>query len=267
MEKKKCQVISVINFKGGVGKSTVTLNLGSELAGRGYKVLLVDFDAQGNLSKYSGVPGMKSTISDALFAMLDKKDVIHPIYNVKENLDIIGCNSLLAKWIIDLQREMFRETKLKAYIDLIKADCDYDFILIDNARDIGVDLQNTVIASDRYLVVSDAEQGGLDGVEFILNVISQIKENGYHDISSAGIVINRCKTNTNLHSGVLMVFNAEFGSKHHIYKSIIPDTVDIGTSNAFGLPVADYKKTCKAADAYRRFTDEFLSVIKEGSDG
>jgi len=264
MSNEKCQVISVINFKGGVGKSTVTLNLGSELANKGYKVLLMDFDAQGNLTGYSGITGMRQTITDALYAMLEKREVIHPIYMIRENLDIIGCNSRLAKWMIDLQKEIFKELKLKKYIDLIKRDCDYDYILIDNARDIGVDLQNTIFASDRYLVVSDPEKGGLDGVSFILDVIEQIKEDSDHDIRSAGILLNGFKGNTNLHSETKKVFEEVFGDEHHIYRNVIPASVDVGTSNGLGVTVAEYKKNCKAAEAFRSFAEEFMDVMKEG---
>ena len=261
MRNEKCQVISVINFKGGVGKSTVTLNLGSELAARGYRVLLIDFDAQGNLTRYSGALGVQETITDALYAMMEEREVAHPIYHIKENLDIIGCNSLLAKWMIDLQKEMFKELKLKKYIDLIKRDCDYDIIFIDNARDIGVDLQNTVFASDRFLVVSDAEQGGLDGVDFVLNVINQIRKNSDHEIASAGIVINRYKGNTKLQKEMYEVFDDLHGKEHHIYKVTIPERIDVGTSNTCGLPVAEYKKNCPAAEAFRGLAEEFVDVI------
>ena len=261
MDTKRCQVISVINFKGGVGKSTITLNLGSELASKGYKVLLIDFDAQGNLTKYSGVSGAKETITDALYSMMAGRDFGHPIYNVKENLDIICCSPSLAKWIIDVQIEMLREMKLKNYIDLIRRDYDYDFIFIDNARDIGVDLQNTIFAADKYLVVSDAEQGGLDGVNFILDVISQIYRTGIHDISSAGIILNRFERTTNLHSEMLSVFETVYGEKHHIYRNVIPKSIDIGTSSAGGVPVSSYKKGCKAAEAYRRFAEEFIEEV------
>lgn len=265
MSNEKCQVISVINFKGGVGKSTVTLNLGSELASRGYKVLLIDFDAQGNMTGYSGVRGMRRTVTDALYAMMEKREVVHPVYNLKKNLDIIGCNSMLAKWMIDLQKEIFKELKLKKYIDLIKRDMSYDFILIDNARDIGADLQNTIFASDRYLVVSDPEKGGLDGVSFILDVIDQISEDSEHDIRSAGILLNNYRGNTNLHSEIKEAFEEIFGAEHHIYKNVIPASVDVGTSNGLGVTVAEYKKNCKAAEAFRNFADEFLEVVKEGA--
>ena len=263
MRNEKCQVVSVVNFKGGVGKSTVTFNLGYELSDKGYKVLIIDFDGQGNLTRFSGVNNITDTITNALINEMDEKEAIYPIYPVKGGLDIIPCNVLKEQWMIIAPARRFNEQFLKRYIERIKNLYDYDFILIDNAPSIGIDLQNSLMASDMTLIVCEADMPSVDGVNNVLSVIGEIEKYGNHKIRSAGVLINKFEASTNLHSTMLAAIKEMWGSDHHIYESIIPKSIDAGTSSSSSMAIADYKKSSKIAQAYKNFTDEFLRVVDQ----
>lgn len=255
-----CQVVSVINFKGGVGKSTVTLNLGSELASKGFNVLLIDFDSQGNLTRFSGIPKAEKTIADALTAMTRREEIEHPIYKIKDGLDIIGCNVGKELWVNEIRNSPIpgKERMLSKYINRIKEDCDYDIILIDNAPSIGFDLQSSILASSKYLIVSEADMASVDGINNVLSVVDLMVTYGDHDIGSSGIIINKYEANTNLHQAMREAIQEMFGTDHHIYENIIPKSIDAGTSVSSGVSIADYKSGSKIAEAYRKFTDEFI---------
>ena len=131
------KVISIINYKGGVGKTTVTFNLGAELAKAGKNTLLIDFDGQGNLTKFAGIEketAIKENIVDVLNSIMANQELQNdPIHRVKDNLDIITCDIRKEYWSMNAMSAMGREKLLKKYILTLREKHNYDYVLIDNA--------------------------------------------------------------------------------------------------------------------------------------
>lgn len=266
MNIEKTQVISIINFKGGVGKSTVTFNLGSELARKGYEVLIIDFDGQGNLTKFSGIRNVRSTIITGLNDVMDGTLTANsddPIYNVHKNLDIMPCNIAKEKWMNDALSKIARETILKRYIDYLKEKYSYNYILIDNAPSVNIDFQNSLVASDQYLIVTEAEVASTDGVQTVLSIIGQIKQYFNPKLRSAGILINKCEERTRLHMAMKEDIGEQWGDSSYVYENCIPKSITAGESNAFGISISTYKSESKIAEAYRAFANEFISKTME----
>lgn len=263
MKNRKCQVISIVNFKGGVGKSTVTLNLGYELSRNGYKVLLVDFDAQGNLTRFSNILekgiAIKSDLIEALnLIMKNEEPSEDPIYTINANMDIIPCSVMKEKWMNDCQTALVREKILKRYLDLVKTKFEYDFILIDNAPSINIDLQNSLTASDFYLIVAEPDIASLDGTNAVLNVIDLITQHVNQNLKPLGLLFNKYEGRVNLHKQM----PAGFENRNlHVFEQYLPKSADAQYSEFFGISIRDYKKNSKLADAYSNFTLEFIKEV------
>lgn len=267
MKNEKCQVISIVNFKGGVGKSTVTFNLGYELSQNGYKVLLVDFDAQGNLTRFSNVLETGTDINSDIIEVLNVimqggVPTADPIYTVNSNIDIIPCTVMKEKWMIDIQTVMVRETILKRYLDLVKDKYDYDFILIDNAPSINIDLQNSLSASDYFLIVAEPDMASLDGTNAVINAIRQINLYINKDLRPLGIVLNKYESRTSLHSIMPSAFGG-VGDNYYLFNVRLPKSIDAPSSEAMGMAISEYAKGSKLSEAYKEFSQEFLSELKK----
>ncbi len=257
------KVISIINYKGGVGKSTVTYNLGAELVNLGKQVLLIDFDGQGNLTKFTGVENEErisanivTMLNEIITGQLDTKD---PIYAVKDNLDIIACDIQKESWSIRALSELARETILKRYIEIIKERYNYDYILIDNAPSVNLDFQNALVASDEYLIVTEAEIASSDGIFTINSVINQIKSCFNKELKASGVVINKVQENTNFHKIMNEIINTSFGEGTYIFKTFIPKSIAVPESEFEMMPLSDYNYKNKAAIAFRKLAEEFVN--------
>ena len=261
---KKTKVVSVINYKGGVGKSTITYNLGAELSYRGFDVLLIDFDGQGNLTKFTGVEKngkCAKSITTVLNNIIAHEDITEdPIYQVSGNLDLIPCDISKEKWSNSAISVMARETILKRYIDSLKETCDY--ILIDNAPSINLDFQNSLVAADKYLIVTEPEIASIDGIETIFQIIRQIKECFNKDLSPIGIVINKAELKTNLHTILATMIRDVWGESLYVFNSAIPKSIIVGESVFMSKPICEYKKDSKIGDAFKALTAEFIERTK-----
>lgn len=259
------KVVSIINFKGGVGKSTITFNLGGELRKQGKKVLLVDFDGQGNLTNFTGLEekNLNQNLITSLNAIMDEqKDVPVTIKKTEIGLDIIPCNINKEKWVNDALSKIARETILKRFIDIVREKYDYDYILIDNAPSVNLDFQNSLVASDYYLIITKPEIASTDGISTIAKTINLIKEYFNKDLKSAGILINQAENRTNLHKNMKEYINMIFGEEFYIYNSVIPKSIAVGESQVVNIPICEYSKKSKIAIAFNEFTKEFLKVTK-----
>ena len=262
------QVISIINFKGGVGKSTITFNLGAELAQKGYAVLLIDFDGQGNLSKFAGIEkiydgtefNIVSKLNEIVIGDISDNDPIYKLcFDGKLELDIIPCNIIKEEWMNRALSEMARETILKRYIDVIKDKYNYDYILIDNAPSINLDFQNALVASDKYLVVTQAESASMDGMDTIFNIIQQIKTYFNPELRSAGIVINQIEERTNVHA-MMREFIKDRWQEFYIFDVAIPKSIVVAESELLNKPVCVYKPLSKVGIAFSSFAAELEKI-------
>lgn len=257
------KVISIINYKGGVGKSTVTFNLGAELAAKNKKVLLIDFDGQGNLTKFSGIEEnvkIKANIVDMLSSVIAKTNLeADPIYSITDNLDIIACDIRKENWSIRALSELARETILKRYLYGLKERCDYDYILIDNAPSVNLDFQNALVASDEYLIITEPEIASSDGIYTINNIIKDIKNCFNKDLKATGVVINKIQERTNFHKLMEEVIKEVWGSDVYIFKTVIPKAIAIPESEFESMPIGKYAPKSKAACAFSSLAEELLT--------
>ena len=171
------KVIAICNQKGGVGKTTTTLNLGSELAQKGYKVLLVDFDHQANLTLSCGVEdydNMNETIADYMEAIIDGQTVYMQPLIYRDNLDLIPANIRLANVNLELIQAMAREFMLKNLLEPLRGQ--YDFILIDCAPSLSVDMINALTAADEVLIVSTPSKFSTAGMKALIQSILRVRK-------------------------------------------------------------------------------------------
>lgn len=260
------KVISVINHKGGVGKTTVTLNFGAELAAKGYKVLLIDFDAQGNLSKGAGLKdyeNIKDTIASAMEQVMDGDDGECNLKicktEISDFLDIIPCNIAMANTKLKLQLAIGRELVLKKIIKHIKESYDYDFVLIDNAPSIELDFQNSVIASDEVLIVTSPDVYSAIGMTSLLREYLKVRKYfGQYNIKIAGVLINNADQRTVFTKEMIEVIKSTFG-KIKIFNTIIPQSIRVKESQANSCTIRDYEKENKAGLAFEEFVEEYLN--------
>lgn len=259
------KVISVVNHKGGVGKTTVTFNFGAELVHRRYKVLLIDFDMQGNLTKGAGIKNgdkLKDTIAHSMDLIIDGNTCEPGILNTGiENLDIVPCNVSMADTKLKLQLAMARELVLDKVIKNIKRKYDYDYILIDNAPTIELDFQNSLVASDEVLIVTNPDIFSTEGMASLLREYTKIrmyfnKEN----LKIAGILINNADGRTNFTRDMIKAVKTIWKDNMNVFDTIIPQSVRVKESQASHQPIRRYDKNNKVALGFSSFTDEYLSL-------
>ncbi|MGD0566194.1 MAG: AAA family ATPase [Candidatus Goldiibacteriota bacterium] len=252
------RIISVANQKGGVGKTTTTVNTASAIAARGKKVLIVDIDPQGN-----------STIGLGIDKESEDENVYHllvsgvPAMNVikktsYENLDIMPSNIDLTGAEVELVNEEERETRLKKGLSPIKKD--YDYIFIDSPPSLGLLTLNSLVASDSVMIPMQCEFYALDGLGQLLSTISLVKESFNPGLTIEGVVITMFDGRTSLSLQVVQEIKKKF--KDRVYDTVIPRNVRLSEAPSFGQPIDIYDRNSKGAAAYDRLAAE-ITGIKE----
>jgi chromosome partitioning protein len=252
-------IVSVVNQKGGVGKTTTSMNLAAFLAHFGKRVLIVDLDPQGNAS--SGL-GLSPQDLEGTYEMLagDKTAKELTLPTSHENLFIIPANSNLAGSQIELVNEFNRERKLQQAMESVKED--YDYIFIDNPPSLGLLTINGLVASDSVLVPVQAEYYALEGLGQLLQTVTLVKDNIKPELEVMGAVITMFDPRTNLANQVLQELYKHFPGK--IFRSVIPRSIRLAEAPSYGKSIIHYDPYSKAAKAYERLAKEFLErEVKE----
>ena len=263
------KVICVANQKGGVGKTTTSLNLSAALATMGKRVLLLDMDPQGNAS--SGI-GMKrheyenSNIYHALIGELPLEKVIFetPIQNLSiaiANPDLVGAEIEL----VDVQR---REYKLREQLENIKPL--YDYVIIDCPPSLGLLTLNSLTAADSFVVPLQCEYYALEGLSQLLNTAGLIKKNLNPELKIEGIVLTMFDARNNLSHQVVSEIQSHF--KNKVFQAIIPRNVRLSEAPSHGLSIFDYDPRSVGAQKYRELAVELdqrasADIAYESSDG
>lgn len=252
------RIISVANQKGGVGKTTTTVNLGASLAYLGKKVLLVDIDAQGNATSGVGIrkPDVKEDIYDILVNEVDIKETILP--TSRENLFIVPATLQLAGAEIELTSMMARESRLKLALDEIKDD--YDYILIDCPPSLGHLTINAFTASDSILIPVQCEYYALEGLSQLLNTVRLVQKHFNPDLAIEGVLLTMFDARTNL--GVEVVEEVRRYFQEKVYEAVIPRNVRLSEAPSHGLSIIDYDIRSKGAEVYQALAKEVLAREK-----
>lgn len=250
-------VVSVVNQKGGVGKTTTSMNLAAFLADFGKKVLLVDLDPQGNATSGLGlVPSDLQGSYEVLAGEKQAREVIVP--TAHGNLFLIPANPDLAGSQVELVNEFNRERKLQQAVDSVKHD--YDYVFIDNPPSLGLLTVNGLVASDSVLVPVQAEYYALEGLGQLLQTVNLVKTNIKPELEVMGAVITMFDPRTNLANQVLQELYKHFPGK--IFRSVIPRSIRLAEAPSYGKSIIHYDPASKAAKAYERLAREFLEREK-----
>lgn len=248
------KVISVFNQKGGVGKSTTSINLSAGLGKLNKRILVIDLDPQGNSTSGLGVDKSKveEMIYDVLALDIGIDQVIHP--SSAENVDIIPSNSELAGLEVELAREGNWERILKD--KLVEVRDDYDYIFIDCPPSLGILSILALIASDSVLIPIQCEYYALEGVSQLFTTIELVKSSFNPKLEIQGVVLSMFDGRTNLSIQVVEEVKSFFKSK--VYTSIIPRNIRLAEAPSHGLSIMDYDEKSKGAIAYMDLAEEFL---------
>ena len=247
------KIVSVANQKGGVGKTTTTVNLSTILAKRGKRVLLIDTDPQGNATIGLGIE-KESDLStyDLLITDVAAEDIIQET-GIK-NLYISPSNMNLAGAEVQLVSMMSREQRMKEKLDVIKDK--FDFILIDCPPSLGLITLNAFTASDSVLIPVQCEYYALEGLGQLLNTVELVRKHLNKNLYVEGAILTMYDIRTNLANQVVREVKRFFQNK--VYKTVIPRNVKVSEAPSYGMPITIYDPKSKGARSYEKFAKEFL---------
>ena len=252
------KIISIANQKGGVGKTTTTVNLSTILAKKGKRVLLVDADPQGNAT--SGI-GMSKDVELSTYDLLVADDLLVDIIKKTEikNLYICPSNINLAGAEVELVSMMSREQRMKEKLDPIKGQ--FDYIFIDCPPSLGLITLNAFTASDSVLIPVQCEYYALEGLGQLLNTVELVKKHLNKDLKIEGALLTMYDVRTNLSNQVVKEIKKYFNDK--VYKTVIPRNVRVSEAPSYGLPITVYDPHSKGAKSYEKLGKEFLKLNLE----
>lgn len=248
------KIICFSNQKGGVGKTTTAINLSAYVAKAGKKVLLIDFDPQGNSTSGYGIEKnqLELTCYDFLMGDCTAEQVIQQ--TMVENLSILPCNIDLAAAEVDLVSVPSRESVLKSrLIDLKK---DYDYVFIDCPPSLGLLTLNALVASDSVVIPIQSEFFALEGLSQLMNTIKIVKMRLNSNLTINGVVLTMYDTRTTMSKQVTAEIYKYFGAK--MYTVPIPRNVRLVESPSFGVPIFLHSPNSSGAAAYSALTEQFL---------
>lgn len=253
------KIVSIFNQKGGVGKTTTSINLSAGVGKLGKKVLLVDLDPQGNSTSGLGID--KKQIDKLIYDILALDLPINEgIYRTSaENVDIIPSNSQLAGLEIELARTEGWEETLKLELNKIREE--YDYIFIDCPPSLGILSVIGLIASDSVIIPIQCEYYALEGVSQLFETINLVNKSYNPGLEIEGVVLSMFDGRTNLSIQVVEEVKAFFKGK--VYTNIIPRNVRLAEAPSHGLSIMDYDDKSKGSEAYQELAEEFLDLQEE----
>ena len=260
------QIISVINQKGGVGKTTTVINLAAGLAQQEKKILVIDLDPQGNATTGLGLSNLGNS-SKTIYGVLNGTKKISEVINKTEfkNLDIITSNVDLSGLEVetagDNERAFILKGKLTSYLN--DSDISYDYIFIDCPPSLSLLTVMALVSSHSLIVPLQTEFFALEGLTQLIKTIERIKISLNPDLKIRGILLTMYDKRNKLSSQVEKEARDYFTDK--VYVTVIPRNVRLSEAPSHGMPVLVYDKLCPGSKSYFNFTDEFIN--QEGKIG
>lgn len=259
MRLSDCIVRAISNQKGGVGKTTVCLNLGVGLARQGKKVLLIDFDVQANLTQsmgYQTPDDIPITVSDIMRKMIEDEvfDPLEGMIEHAEGIHLIPSNIQLSGIEASLANAMNRERILKNYIDQIRPH--FDTILIDCMPSLGMLTLNALTAADKVIIPIQAHFLSVKGLELLLRTVGRVRKQLNPQLSIEGILINMLDRRATFTKDIIALIREHFGSNMKVFNTEIPLSVRAVEATAEGKSIFQHDPNGKVADAFFRLTKE-----------
>lgn len=252
-------VIAVANQKGGVGKTTTTINLSAALAYEGQSVLLIDSDAQGNATSGLGInkAEVSHDIYDVLINDVPLKETVCP--SSRERVSVVPATLQLAGAEVELTNMSHREERLKRALSALRAD--YDYIFIDCPPSLGHLTINAFTAADAVLIPVQSEYYALEGLSQLLNTIQLVQKHFNPTLRIEGVLMTMFDARTNLSNEVVGEVRKYFGER--VYETLIPRNVRLSEAPSHGLSIIDYDMKSRGAEVYLQLAKEVMADDQE----
>jgi len=254
------KIIAIANQKGGVGKTTTSVNLSTILAKKGKRVVLLDADPQGNATSGLGVE--KDTGKSLYDVLINEEPVENTLQDtIEKNLKICPSSMNLAGAEVELVSQMSREHRLKEQLENVRED--FDYIFIDCPPSLGLITLNSFTAADSVMIPVQCEYYALEGLGQLINTINLVKKHLNKSLEIEGAVLTMYDIRTNLSNQVVKEVKRYFDDR--VYKTVIPRNVRLSEAPSFGMPISIFDPKSKGAKSYEKLAREFLK-LQEGKD-
>ena len=249
------KIIAIANQKGGVGKTTTSINLSASLAAKGKKVLVIDTDPQGNTTSGFGIEKneLDNTIYELILSEVSIKECI--LNDVIPSVSIIPSNVNLAAAEIELIGVDRKEFILKREVEWVKDS--YDYIIIDCPPSLNMLTINAMTTADSVLVPIQCEFYALEGLSQLIHTVNLIKERLNPDLEMEGVVFTMYDSRTNL--SMQVVENVKANLQENICETVIPRNIRLAEAPSYGMPITMYDPKSSGADSYRKLADELIN--------
>ena len=249
------KIIAIANQKGGVGKTTTSVNLGAGLAQVGKKVLLVDIDAQGNAT--TGVGIEKSELDQCIYNVLVEDADVQGVVQktATENLDVLPATIQLAGAEIELVPTISREVRLQRALQPVRDE--YDYIIIDCPPSLGLLTINALTAADSVIIPVQCEYYALEGLSQLLNTVRLVQKHLNKNLAIQGVLLTMLDARTNL--GIQVIDEVKKYFRDKVYRSIIPRNVRLSEAPSHGKPIMQYDAKSRGAEVYIDLAEEVIA--------